>query len=68
LGWIGAQHPEPPLIQIGQFATAFYFLFFLVIVPIVGIIENTLFDLGITTQIKSKNSPLPVRKRGKINN
>src|SRR5690606_12193520 len=46
LTWIGSQHPEEPLSTIGQFSTAFYFSYFLVILPVVGIIENTLFDLG----------------------
>jgi quinol-cytochrome oxidoreductase complex cytochrome b subunit len=47
LMWIGSQHPETPYIEIGQIATAFYFLWFLIIVPIIGIIENTLLDLSI---------------------
>jgi len=46
LMWIGAQHPEEPFVQIGQIATAYYFAHFLVIVPMVGIIENTLIDIN----------------------
>jgi ubiquinol-cytochrome c reductase cytochrome b subunit len=49
LGWIGANHPESPLVEIGQVSTIFYFSYFLVILPVVGIIENTLFDLGTKT-------------------
>ena len=45
--WIGSQHPESPYIEVGQIATAFYFLWFLIIVPIIGIIENTLLDLSV---------------------
>jgi len=55
LTWLGSQHPEPPFIQIGQFCTAFYFSFFLVLVPLIGCIENTLFDLA--TKQSSLNSP-----------
>jgi ubiquinol-cytochrome c reductase cytochrome b subunit len=44
--WIGAMHPESPYLEIGQFATAFYFIWFLVLVPVIGIIENTLMDLA----------------------
>jgi ubiquinol-cytochrome c reductase cytochrome b subunit len=51
LMWIGSEHPESPYIEIGQFATAFYFLYFLFIIPMIGIIENTLMDLT----IKDKN-------------
>jgi quinol-cytochrome oxidoreductase complex cytochrome b subunit len=44
--WIGSMHPETPYLEIGQFATAFYFAWFLIIVPIIGLIENTIFDLA----------------------
>lgn len=44
--WCGGQHVEEPFITLGQFATAFYFGWFLIIVPAVGIIENTLMDLA----------------------
>lgn len=47
LMWIGSQHPESPFLEIGQFATFLYFAWFLLIVPITGIIENTLMDLSI---------------------
>jgi len=40
LGWIGQQPVESPFIEIGIGATIFYFLFFMFIVPIVGLIEN----------------------------
>jgi ubiquinol-cytochrome c reductase cytochrome b subunit len=50
LAWIGSEHPESPYIEVGQIATAFYFSWFLIIVPTIGLIENTLFD--ITTQYK----------------
>src|SRR5690606_33659527 len=55
LGWIGANHPEEPLVTIGQISTVFYFSYFLIILPVVGIIENTLFDLA-TKETKSNNS------------
>jgi len=44
LMWIGAMHPTEPYLTIGQFATAFYFIWFLILVPFIGLIENTLFD------------------------
>jgi ubiquinol-cytochrome c reductase cytochrome b subunit len=55
LGWIGSQHPEEPLVLIGQLSTVYYFAYFLVLLPAIGIIENTLFDLG--TNTKSINTP-----------
>lgn len=41
LTWIGSQHPTSPYVEIGQIATAFYFAWFLVIVPFVGVFENS---------------------------
>ena len=46
LMWIGACHPESPYLEVGQIATAFYFIWFIVIVPVIGIIENTTFDIA----------------------
>jgi quinol-cytochrome oxidoreductase complex cytochrome b subunit len=46
LFWIGSQHPESPFVEVGQAATAFYFLWFLAIVPLCGIMENTFFDVA----------------------
>lgn len=44
--WLGSQHVEEPFITLGQYATAFYFSWFLILVPAIGIIENTLIDLA----------------------
>jgi ubiquinol-cytochrome c reductase cytochrome b subunit len=47
LMWIGSMHPTEPYLTIGQLATMFYFAFFLIVVPTIGLIENTLFDIAI---------------------
>lgn len=47
LMWLGSQHPETPFVQIGQVATAFYFSWFLLVVPMLGISENTLADVSL---------------------
>lgn len=52
LMWIGSQHPNTPYVEIGQVATAFYFAWFLIIVPLIGLSENTLIDLAITNSKK----------------
>lgn len=44
--WIGSQHPTTPYVEIGQISTAFYFLWFLMIVPVIGLTENTLMDIA----------------------
>lgn len=40
LGYIGQQTPESPFIEIGQIASVYYFAYFLVIIPLLGIIEK----------------------------
>jgi len=42
LGWIGQKPVETPYIEVGQVATIFYFLFLLVLIPVIGIIEKEL--------------------------
>lgn len=48
LMWIGSQHPESPFLEIGQISTFLYFAWFLAIVPVTGVVENTLMDLAVT--------------------
>ncbi len=52
LEWIGMNHAEAPFIIVGQIATIFWFSWFLVIIPVIGIIENILADIA----IENKNS------------
>lgn len=47
LGWIGGNHAEEPFILIGQISTIFYFLYFLIIIPLLSILDNTLADLNL---------------------
>jgi ubiquinol-cytochrome c reductase cytochrome b subunit len=42
LTFIGAQVPEAPWVFIGQVASIFYFMYFLVLTPLLGILENKL--------------------------
>jgi ubiquinol-cytochrome c reductase cytochrome b subunit len=43
---LGAKHVEDPFIQFGQISTALYFAYFLIIMPGISILENTLIDLS----------------------
>jgi ubiquinol-cytochrome c reductase cytochrome b subunit len=47
LMWIGSQHPDSPFSEIGQVSTFLYFAWFVLLVPMTGIVENTLIDLAI---------------------
>lgn len=42
LGWIGQKPVESPFIEVGQVATAFYFIFLLVLIPFLGYFESKL--------------------------
>jgi len=44
LGWIGGNLAESPYLEIGQIATAYYFVFPLVIIPGLGILENKMLE------------------------
>jgi quinol-cytochrome oxidoreductase complex cytochrome b subunit len=40
LGWVGSQHPEGAPLIIGRIATVYYFLHFLVLLPLISRIEK----------------------------
>ena len=44
LGWIGQKPVESPFIEIGMLATLFYFMFFLILLPIIGLVEAYLIN------------------------
>ena len=50
---LGAKHVESPFIEFGQISTALYFAHFLIIVPFVTLLENSLIDLAILEQKKN---------------
>jgi ubiquinol-cytochrome c reductase cytochrome b subunit len=43
---LGAKHVESPFIELGQISTALYFAHFLIIVPVITLMENSLIDLA----------------------
>ena len=42
LMWVGQAPITDPFIALGQLASVYYFAFFLVLIPIIGVIENKL--------------------------
>jgi ubiquinol-cytochrome c reductase cytochrome b subunit len=50
LGYIGSQHPVEPFVFVGQVSTFLYFAYFIIIVPVIGIVENTLFDISLNNK------------------
>ena len=47
---LGAKHVESPFIELGQISTVLYFSHFLIIVPVISIIENSLIELVVKKQ------------------
>lgn len=60
LMFLGGMHVEQPFIFVGQVATALYFGWFLVIVPVVGLVENTLLDVA-TASPDTASTPSDLR-------
>jgi ubiquinol-cytochrome c reductase cytochrome b subunit len=50
LMYLGSQHAEEPYITVGAIATAVYFGWFIVVVPVVGIVENTFMDIATSSK------------------
>jgi ubiquinol-cytochrome c reductase cytochrome b subunit len=42
---LGAKHVESPYIELGQICTAIYFAHFLILVPLISLLENSLIEL-----------------------
>jgi ubiquinol-cytochrome c reductase cytochrome b subunit len=49
---LGACHVESPFIELGQVSTAFYFSYFIIIIPVVSLFENTLINLSLGRWVK----------------
>nr|YP_009110268.1 apocytochrome b [Geotrichum candidum]CDI44085.1 apocytochrome b [Geotrichum candidum] len=46
LGLLGSQHMEVPYVALGQFATVFYFSYFMMLLPCITMLENMLFYMS----------------------
>ena len=46
LGLLGSQHIEVPYVALGQFATVFYFSYFIILLPCITMLENILFYIS----------------------
>jgi len=50
---LGAMHVESPFIEFGQITTGLYFGFFTVIIPVISLFENTLWNLNLSLNNKN---------------
>lgn len=49
---LGAKHVETPFIEFGQISTVIYFAYFLIVMPVISLIENTLVNLSFYKNVK----------------
>src|SRR5215218_9960036 len=60
LGYVGSQLPQGPIVTIGQIATAYYFIHFLILMPLVGKIETPRpLPLSIGAAVLGPGAPRP---------
>lgn len=43
LGWLGQKSVEDPYIETGKCATFLYYFYFILLIPIIGLLEKNLF-------------------------
>jgi ubiquinol-cytochrome c reductase cytochrome b subunit len=43
---LGAKHVESPFIELGQMSTVLYFSYFILIMPLISLFENTIMDIN----------------------
>src|SRR5277367_500912 len=53
---LGAKHVESPFIELGQISTVIYFSHFLIIVPLITLLENSFMELPYKLQDNSFTS------------
>ena len=49
---LGAKHVESPFIEFGQISTVIYFSYFLIVMPVISLLENTLINLSFFKNVK----------------
>jgi ubiquinol-cytochrome c reductase cytochrome b subunit len=50
---LGAKHVESPFIELGQISTVIYFSYFLIVVPFISLLENSLIELSTAKNIEN---------------
>ena len=58
LGWIGGKAIEEPFYTLGQLFTIFYFMYFLIILPLLAFFEKTIHNKNIVYNILKKKKKL----------
>ena len=65
---LGAKHVESPFIEFGQISTIYYFAHFLIILPFVSLLENSLTELWSESELSlKKNYQMEKNDKGNYN-
>ena len=65
---LGAKHVESPFIEFGQISTIYYFAHFLIILPFVSLLENSLTELWSESELSlKKNYQIEKNDKGNYN-
>jgi len=59
---LGAKHVESPFIELGQISTILYFSYFLFLVPLISLFENSLIELANYEDNKTISADLFINK------
>jgi quinol-cytochrome oxidoreductase complex cytochrome b subunit len=59
LGWLGSKPPEGYYVIFARLFTAYYFIYFLIILPVLGLVEKTKpLPSSITESVLGKGAPI----------
>ena len=61
---LGAKHVESPFIEFGQISTVLYFAHFLIIVPSISLLENSLVELALASPTLADHERSGVKHEG----
>ncbi len=68
LGWIGQEIVETPFIEMANFVTSFYFIYFIVILPVAGYVENKVLNSVLEYRKTTENVSSFIKKTSFQNN
>jgi ubiquinol-cytochrome c reductase cytochrome b subunit len=60
---LGAKHVESPFIELGQISTTLYFAYFIVLIPFITLLENSLIDLATLSTVNENTDKFKLTSR-----
>lgn len=66
LGWAGSNHVESPWVELGQFATVYYFGFFFVLAPLAAMVDKVFIEEAFAQCLGTRYKSFTSRKKKSI--